>query len=91
MVIIVGCGMEVKATRVIVGGLIIYVEKEDFLNFLSMKEKPIVVVGESGGFRKFKIYITTFDGSVIVYRGNDLELPENCIIVTAQSLSVGGK
>lgn len=39
--------MKTKATGV-VGGSIIYVEKEDFPNLLSMKEKPAVVVGVGG-------------------------------------------
>ena len=83
-----GCGMAVDANRVIAGGVLVFVEPEVFKKFLELKEKPLVIVGETGGFKKVKVTLTTYEGAVIVTRG-EVELPENAILVKAKELSLG--
>ena len=83
-----GCGLAVDANRVIAGGVLVFVEPDVFKKFLEMKEKPLVIVGETGGFKKVKVTMTTYDGTVIVTRG-DVELPESVILVKAKELSLG--
>ncbi len=83
-----GCGMAIDANRVIAGGVLVFVEQEVFRKFLELKEKPIVIVGETGGFKKVKVTMMTYEGTVIITRG-EVELPENAIIVRAKELSLG--
>ena len=83
-----GCGMAVDANRVIAGGVLIFVEPEDFRKFLELKERPLVIVGETGGFKKTKLTMTTHDGALIITRG-EIEVPENAILVKAENLSLG--
>ena len=83
-----GCGMVIDANRVIAGGVLVFVEPEVFKKFLELKEKPLVIVGETGGFKKVKVTMTTHDGAVIITRG-EVELPENAILVRAKELSLG--
>ena len=80
--------MAVDANRVIAGGVIIFVEQEVFKKFLELKEKPLVIVGETGGFKKVKVTLTTYEGAVIITRG-EVELPDNAILVKAKELSLG--
>ena len=83
-----GCGMAVDANRVIAGGVLIFVETEVFRKFLELKERPLVIVGETGGFKKVKVTLTTYEGAVIITRG-EVELPGNAILVKAKELSLG--
>ncbi len=83
-----GCGMAVDANRVIAGGVLVFVETGVFRKFPEQKEKPLVIVGETGGFKKVKVTITTYDGAVIITRG-EVELPDNAILVKAKELSFG--
>ena len=83
-----GCGMAIDANRVIAGGVLVFVEPEVFKKFLELKEKPLVIVGETGGFKKVKVMMTTHDGAVIITRG-EVELPENAIVVRTKELSLG--
>jgi hypothetical protein len=83
-----GCGMAVDANRVIAGGVLVFVEPETFREFLGLKEKPLVIVGETGGFKKVKLTMTTYDGALIITRG-EVELPEKAVIVKAKELSLG--
>ncbi len=83
-----GCGMAVDANRVIAGGVLIFVEPEDFRKFLELKERPLVIVGETGGFKKTKLTMTTYDGALVITRG-EIEVPENAILVKAGNLSLG--
>ncbi len=83
-----GCGMAVDANRVIAGGVLVFVEPEVFKEFLELKERPLVIVGETGGFKKVKVTLTTYEGAVIITRG-EVELPGNAILVKAKELSLG--
>ncbi|AMQ19343.1 hypothetical protein [Thermococcus peptonophilus] len=83
-----GCGMAVDANRVIAGGVLVFVEPETFRKFLELKERPLVIVGETGGFRKVELTMTTYDGTLIITRG-EVELPETAIVVNAKELSLG--
>jgi hypothetical protein len=83
-----GCGMAVDANRVIAGGVLVFVEPETFRKFLELKEKPLVIVGETGSFKKVKMTMTTYDGALIITRG-EVELPETAIVVNAKELSLG--
>ncbi len=83
-----GCGMAVDANRVIAGGVLVFVEPEVFKKFLELKERPLVIVGETGGFKKVRVTLTTYEGAVIIMRG-EVELPENAILVKAKELSLG--
>jgi len=83
-----GCGMAVDANRVIAGGVLIFVELEEFRKFLELKERPLIIVGETGGFKKTRLTMTTYDGALIITRG-DIEIPENAILVKAENLSLG--
>lgn len=80
--------MAVDANRVIAGGVLIFVETEVFRKFLELKERPLVIVGETGGFKKVKVTLTTYEGAVIITRG-EVELPGNAILVKAKELSLG--
>ncbi len=88
MVVPVGCGMAVDANRVIAGGVLVFVEPKAFRAFLELEEMPLVIVGETGGFKKTKLTITTYDGALIVTRG-EVELPETALVVGAKELSPG--
>ena len=83
-----GCGMAVDANRVVAGGVLIFVEPEEFRRFLELKERPLVIIGETGGFKKTRLTMTTYDGALIITRG-EIELPEKAIVVRATSLSLG--
>ncbi|NJE10185.1 hypothetical protein [Thermococcus sp. MAR1] len=83
-----GCGMAVDANRVIAGGVLIFVEPEEFKKFLELKKRPLLIVGETGGFRKTKLTMTTYDGALIITRG-EVEVPENAILVRTENLSLG--
>lgn len=80
--------MAVDANRVIAGGVMVFVEPEEFLKFLELKERPLAIVGETGGFKKVKVTLTTYDGAVIITRG-EVELPEGAVVVKAKELSLG--
>lgn len=47
-----GRGMTVDANRVIAGGVLVFVEPETFKKFLELKERPLVIVGETGDSRR---------------------------------------
>ncbi|BAD85306.1 hypothetical protein TK1117 [Thermococcus kodakarensis KOD1] len=83
-----GRGMTVDANRVIAGGVLVFVEPETFKKFLELKERPLVIVGETGGFKKVKLTMTTYDGALIITRG-EVELSETAIVVKARELSLG--
>lgn len=83
-----GCGMAVDANRVIAGGVLVFVEPETFKKFLELKERPLVIVGETGGFKKVKMTMTTYDGALIITRG-EVELPERAVVVNTKELSLG--
>ena len=83
-----GCGMAVDANRVIAGGVLIFVEPGEFKKFLGLKERPLVITGETGGFKKTKVTMTTYDGALIITRG-EIDVPENTIVVRAETLSLG--
>ncbi|ACS34014.1 hypothetical protein [Thermococcus gammatolerans] len=83
-----GCGMAVDANRVIAGGVLVFVEPEDFKKFLELKKSPLVITGETGGFKKAKLTMTVYDGAVIITRG-EVELPEKAIVIRAKNLSLG--
>ena len=83
-----GCGMAVDANRVIAGGVLIFVEPGEFKKFLGLKERPLVIIGETGGFKKTKLTMTTYDGALIITRG-EIDVPENAIVVRAETLSLG--
>ena len=83
-----GCGMAVDANRVIAGGVLIFVGPDEFRKFLELKERPLIIVGETGGFKKTKLTMTTYDGALIITRG-EIEVPENAILVKAENLSLG--
>ncbi|WP_457751778.1 hypothetical protein [Thermococcus sp.] len=80
--------MAVDANRVIAGGVLIFVEPEEFKKFLELKERPLVIVGETGGFKKTKLTMTTYEGAVIITRG-EVEIPEDAVLVRAETLSLG--
>ena len=82
------CGMAVDANRVIAGGVLIFVEPGEFKKFLGLKERPLVIVGETGGFKKTKLTMTTYDGALIITRG-EIDVPEDAIVVRAKTLSLG--
>lgn len=84
-----GCGIVVEANRVIAGGVMVFVEPEEFLKFLELRKRPLAIVGETGGFKKAKITLTTYKGIVIITRG-EVELPEGAVVVKAKELSLGG-
>ncbi len=84
-----GCGMAVDANRVIAGGVLVFVEPEEFRRFLELKERPpLVIVGETGGFKRTKLTMTTYDGAIIITRG-EVEVPEGAVLVKARELSLG--
>ncbi|ASJ04494.1 hypothetical protein [Thermococcus barossii] len=83
-----GCGMAVDANRVIAGGVLVFVEPEEFRKFLELKERPLVIVGETGGFKKTRLTMTTYDGALIITRG-EVEVPESAVLVRAENLSLG--
>ena len=83
-----GCGLAVDANRIITCGVLVFVEPEVFKKFLELKEKPIVIVGETGGFKKVKVTMTTYEGAVIITRG-EVELPETATVVRTKELSLG--
>ncbi len=83
-----GCGMAVDANRVIAGGVLVFVEPEAFKAFLELEEMPLVIVGETGGFKKVKVTLTTYEGAVIITRG-EVELPETALVVRAKERSLG--
>ncbi|NJE75844.1 hypothetical protein [Thermococcus sp. ES12] len=83
-----GCGMAVNANRVIAGGVLVFVEPEEFRKFLELKERPLVIVGETGGFKKTRLTMTTYEGALIITRG-EVEVPESAVLVRAENLSLG--
>ncbi|WP_232462059.1 hypothetical protein [Thermococcus siculi] len=83
-----GCGMAVDANRIIAGGVLVFVEPETFRKFLELKERPLVIVGETGGFKKVKLTMTTYEGALIITRG-EVEVPETAVVVRAKELSLG--
>jgi len=83
-----GCGMAVDANRVIAGGVLVFVEPEEFRKFLELKERPLVIVGETGGFKKTRLTMTTYEGALIITRG-EVEVPESAVLVRAENLSLG--
>lgn len=83
-----GCGMAVDANRVIAGGVLVFVEPETFRKFLELKENPLVIVGETGGFKRTRLTMTTYDGALIITRG-EVELPETAVVVRTKEFSLG--
>ncbi|WP_240911830.1 hypothetical protein [Thermococcus sp. M36] len=76
------------ANRVIAGGVFVFVESEVFKGLLELKEKPFVIVGETGGFKKTRLTMTTYDRALIITRGK-VKLPEGAVVVRAKELSLG--
>jgi len=55
---------------------------------LNSRKKPLVIVGETGGFKKTKLTMTTYDGALIITR-EEVEVPKNTILVRTENLSLG--
>lgn len=70
-------------------GVVVRLEPGDWMQILSRTERPLVVVGQGGVFKKKNQYLTSYRGLAFFTTTSDtLVLPPRCEIVQAKRISV---
>jgi hypothetical protein len=74
----------IKAT-----GVVVRLEPGDWMQVLSRTERPLVVIGRGGVFKKRNQYLTSYRGlAFFTTTADTLVMPPRCEIVQAKSISV---
>jgi hypothetical protein len=69
-------------------GVVVKLEIADWLKILERTERPLVVIGTGGVFRKHNQYLTSYRGLAFFATSKDtIVLPPRCEVVQAKSIS----
>ena len=70
-------------------GVVVRLEIGDWLTILERTERPLVVVGKGGVFKKHNQYLTSYRGLAFFATSKDaIVLPPRCEIVQAKTISI---
>ena len=70
-------------------GVIVRLEMGDWLRILERTDRPLVVIGTGGVFKKHNQYLTSYRGLAFFATSKDMiVLPPRCEIVRAQKISI---
>jgi hypothetical protein len=70
-------------------GVVVRLEIADWLKILERTERPLVVVGTGGVFRKHNQYLTSYRGLAFFATSKEaIVLPPRCEIVQAKTISI---
>ncbi len=70
-------------------GVIVKLEIADWLKILERTERPLVVIGSGGMFKKHNQYLTSYRGLAFFATSKDtIVLPPRCEVVQAKSISI---
>jgi hypothetical protein len=70
-------------------GVIVRLEIADWLKILERTERPFVVIGTGGMFKKHNQYLTSYRGLAFFATSKDtIVLPPRCEVVQAKSISI---
>ena len=70
-------------------GVIVKLEIADWLKILERTERPLVVIGIGGMFKKHNQYLTSYRGLAFFATSKDtIVLPPRCEVVQAKSISI---
>jgi hypothetical protein len=70
-------------------GVVVRLEIADWLKVLERTERPLVVVGTGGVFRKHNQYLTSYRGLAFFATSKEaIVLPPRCEIVQAKTISI---
>jgi hypothetical protein len=70
-------------------GVIVRLEMVDWLRILERTERPLVVLGTGGVFKKHNQYLTSYRGLAFFATSKDeIVLPPRCEIVRAKKISI---
>ena len=82
-------GYAAIAQAIKASGVIVHVEYNDFLTILSRTEKPLVVTGQGGVFKKHHQYLTSYKGLAFFTKSpTPLELGQNVELVAAKKIHI---
>ena len=77
----------VNATKA--SGVVVRLEVADWLKILERTDRPLVVIGMGGVFKKHNQYLTSYRGLAFFTTSKDtIVLPPRCEIVQAKSISI---
>lgn len=76
-----------EAKRALIGGLLVEVNENTFLNLASQNRDRICVRGEVGTLKKRKVYAFSIDGLVIMTK-TDSEIPAPNSIIQARQIKI---
>jgi hypothetical protein len=70
-------------------GVIVRLEIAEWLRVLERTERPLVVIGKGGVFKKHHQYLTSYRGLAFFAKSNDMiVLPRGCEVVQAKHISI---
>jgi hypothetical protein len=70
-------------------GVIVKLEMVDWLRILERTERPLVVLGTGGVFKKHNQYLTSYRGLAFFATSKDeIVLPPRCEVVRAKKISI---
>jgi hypothetical protein len=70
-------------------GVIVTLDIADWLKILERTERPLVVIGTGGMFKKHNQYLTSYRGLAFFATSKDtIVLPPRCEVVQAKSISI---
>lgn len=76
-----------EAKRALIGGLLVEVDENTFLNLASQNKDRICVYGEVGTVRKKNAYAFSIDGLVILTK-TDMEMPISNKMIRARQIKI---
>jgi hypothetical protein len=72
-------------------GVLVSVEREDFVSILNQSESPLVVIAPGGWFQKAYQYLTSYKGLAFYTQADtELPLPAGAQVVRARKLWIPG-
>jgi hypothetical protein len=79
----------VKVNAIKASGVVVKLEIADWLKILERTDRPLVVIGTGGVFKKHNQYLTSYRGLAFFATSRDtIVLPPRCEIVQAKSISI---
>jgi hypothetical protein len=70
-------------------GVVVRLEIAEWLKVLQRTERPLVVIGRGGVFKKHNQYLTSYRGLAFFAKSPDtIVLPSGCEIVQAKQISI---
>ena len=84
-----GAAHAVMVNALKASGVVVRLEVADWLKILERTDRPLVVVGTGGVFKKHNQYLTSYRGLAFFTTSKDtIVLPPRCEIVRAKTISI---